>query len=660
MSDNNLKRKITFNNKEDSVIINSDSKFVLTAENINEIKSVVNNLSDELDRRLRFNEVFKYAKFNVPKTLTDNCQYIFEVELSDSPDFNDPIVLNSIDTFNKFNIFENGKWVAFTQDRYININDVGKSIQINLSEIISDDFKSYYGRCRWKNTNTSENQEYKGFSLGVFEYNDEKFDNNYITDFFIEGKTSVNEKETERYEAYYLTNDGRKVKVTSAVTFSTLNNVCQISSNELSIPALHENKCEIIKAEYVHSSIKLTAFLNISINPIILEKLKIEGDIDLIKNQEEKSFLVKAIYSDGSIKSVTTKCEKTLSLGSCKLSSNKIIGSGNFDEFGSLIITYVDDDFSNETLTITKYIKYEIDKYESLILDFPETITGMETSNLTYSVKLKFANSNKIVDVTNNAKISLINCKEFECKNGVITVFKDKFTSEKIVTGIVEYTDNNCDYNTISKTFNITIYPKYIVKIEARIYNDKLSEINETFEKERIFYKVFGIYNDGTSEELNLNNINIEFISSSNLELFKNSGMINLKSYEFPEIILINFSYEEDGKKYDTSKIFNVIPIKLVLIQKSLSNNTINPDTKVTFEFEAKYSDNTLKNINDKTKIELAAGNPNLIKEIEKNSITFNAPLTREESLTLMATYFDDDFISENKSIFFVVNVIKD
>ena len=89
-------------------------------------------------------------------------------------------------------------------------------------------------------------------------------------------------------------------------------------------------------------------------------------------------------------------------------------------------------------------------------------------------------------------------------------------------------------------------------------------------------------------------------------------------------------------------------------------DNTINPDTKVTFEFEAKYSDNTLKNINDKTKIELAAGNPNLIKEIEKNSITFNAPLTREESLTLMATYFDDDFISENKSIFFVVNVIKD
>ena len=47
-------------------------------------------------------------------------------------------------------------------------------------------------------------------------------------------------------------------------------------------------------------------------------------------------------------------------------------------------------DFSNETLTITKYIKYEIDKYESLILNFPETITGMETSNLTYSVKLKF------------------------------------------------------------------------------------------------------------------------------------------------------------------------------------------------------------------------------------------------------------------------------
>mgnify|MGYP007037129645 CR=1 FL=1 len=62
MSD--YKRKITFQDKEDSTIINSESKYVLTAENINEIKEVVNNLSDELANRLRFNHIFKFTRFN--------------------------------------------------------------------------------------------------------------------------------------------------------------------------------------------------------------------------------------------------------------------------------------------------------------------------------------------------------------------------------------------------------------------------------------------------------------------------------------------------------------------------------------------------------------------------------------------------------------------
>ena len=67
MSD--IKRRITFNDKEDSTILNPDSKYVLTASNINEIKEVVNNLSDELDNRLRFNHIFKYCRFNIPNSL---------------------------------------------------------------------------------------------------------------------------------------------------------------------------------------------------------------------------------------------------------------------------------------------------------------------------------------------------------------------------------------------------------------------------------------------------------------------------------------------------------------------------------------------------------------------------------------------------------------
>lgn len=80
--------KITFNNKQDSYILNQNSRFVLTADNVNEIKNVVNALSDKLSNVGKFSHIFKYIRFALP-TLNDNSNYDFIVELADNEKFID-------------------------------------------------------------------------------------------------------------------------------------------------------------------------------------------------------------------------------------------------------------------------------------------------------------------------------------------------------------------------------------------------------------------------------------------------------------------------------------------------------------------------------------------------------------------------------------------
>ena len=147
MSEYTLKR-ISFADKDDSVLLNSNSKFVLTADNVNEIKSVVNNLCDEVENRLRFNQVFKYAKFNVPSTLKDGCSYTFEFELSEDSSFEKSVAFTLENNFSKFSIFENNVWNDLTSNRLIIYNDRNKALKFDLSETISDSFKPYFGRCR--------------------------------------------------------------------------------------------------------------------------------------------------------------------------------------------------------------------------------------------------------------------------------------------------------------------------------------------------------------------------------------------------------------------------------------------------------------------------------------------------------------------------------
>ena len=59
--------KIEFPDKKDSWNLNSDSRYVLTAENVNEIKRVVNSLSGIFLKQLTFDEVHSYIRIRNPK-----------------------------------------------------------------------------------------------------------------------------------------------------------------------------------------------------------------------------------------------------------------------------------------------------------------------------------------------------------------------------------------------------------------------------------------------------------------------------------------------------------------------------------------------------------------------------------------------------------------
>ena len=67
---NEPKLKIEFNDKQNSILYNdTNEKFLLTAENVNEIKEVVNNLSDSLSSYVSESAILKYLTFIIPKSL---------------------------------------------------------------------------------------------------------------------------------------------------------------------------------------------------------------------------------------------------------------------------------------------------------------------------------------------------------------------------------------------------------------------------------------------------------------------------------------------------------------------------------------------------------------------------------------------------------------
>lgn len=104
-------KKIEFENKQNSLDING--KYVISSNDINEIKFVVNSLiTDIVDEEFKINSLFRYLRIQLPKNIgTDkniSLNVIFKNEI-------DEVILDSINNIDEFLIFKDSKFINLSQ-----------------------------------------------------------------------------------------------------------------------------------------------------------------------------------------------------------------------------------------------------------------------------------------------------------------------------------------------------------------------------------------------------------------------------------------------------------------------------------------------------------------------------------------------------------------
>lgn len=361
-------KKITFENKEDIVNLNSDSKFVLTASNVNEIKDVVNSLSDDLDNRITISEIFRYFRFNIPIGLDwhNNSFYIIKLELSKFNDFSNVIEINCAPNIQRFEdyyennyrsfpevnnetyfkVFKNGSWKNVS-DVIFTCEDEGAEVQIDLYEYIKDFGKNlsnfpFFGRYKLINLNGGFESEWNGFSLTFSNYNNElnfKPDYNRIE---INGPTTIFGKNTYYYNVVAW-NGAEKLNITDLCTFKVINeNISTINNNALTTNDTIVNEIQVLTANCVINGFPYSAQLNINICPLKIVSYYIGGP-EIIKEGEFAEYTVHGRLSNGDIIDLTNESEIVINSLNCTAVKKN----------GKIRVACMEHAYDNELFTLT-------------------------------------------------------------------------------------------------------------------------------------------------------------------------------------------------------------------------------------------------------------------------------------------------------------------
>lgn len=257
MSDE-LKLKIEFNDKKNSVLYNEiNEKYLLTAENINEIKEVVNNLSDSLSSYVKDVDVLKYLTFIIPTTLDEECEYSFELEISTELNFPN----NSIKTkkytlsnnYSQFSIFRNGVWQQCTNNIKIISTDFGSAIQFNVDENFpSLSNETLVGRYKW--INITNNNESEWFGCGIQNTINYDIDNIFkletLNNLYLSGRTTLNENDEETYSLIGITENGEEIDLTLEGQYKIYPfENCTLNKNTLSTGTLLKKSIHTLYAD---------------------------------------------------------------------------------------------------------------------------------------------------------------------------------------------------------------------------------------------------------------------------------------------------------------------------------------------------------------------------------------------------------------------------
>ena len=185
----NILNKITFEDKEDLINLNTDSNKVLTADNINEIKNTVNTLIDDYYNILTYDQIFKHIRFNIPKGLIKDNFYSLKIQLSSNRNFSEPKEIICYPTLtggqnnytleednnSGFSIFKNDNWISYKNLILMN-EDEDTEVKIDIQDFIKDENNiPFFGRYKLINLTSSEESVWHGFALGFSTYKNSDF-----------------------------------------------------------------------------------------------------------------------------------------------------------------------------------------------------------------------------------------------------------------------------------------------------------------------------------------------------------------------------------------------------------------------------------------------------------------------------------------------------
>ena len=237
--------------------------------------------------------------------------------------------------------------------------------------------------------------------------------------------------------------------------------------------------------------------------------------------------------------------------------------------------------------------------------------------------------------------------------------------TKKNVSLLFTYSEPDCNNLTYSEIINVLLDPKVLTDIDVEFIQNN-ENVFDTFENSSITYKIYGIYNDGSKQQIT-SNYDISLLTDSNCTINKSRKTITIGEHEFTNIAIFKISYTSNNVTLEKNRYLGINSISITKL--TASSDIVNGDPNTEWEtnynssktiyFNGTMSNQTESNITNNVTIRLASGNPNLINKIENNVISFNEPVLASEAVCFIGTYQNPKFASEIKSTHFVITVLK-
>ena len=355
--------KIKFQNKEDAISLNPSSTFILTADNINEIKRVINGLSDFLSVAVDYLQIFRYFRFNIPENLMKDIPYSLDIQLSKYKNFSEVISLSglyseSMENFldlpiseseTEFSVFKDNSWQYLSAVTFY-AYDANKEIRFDILSYLKDvvTFANdipFFGRYRLINLNDNSKSEWIGFSLSFGNFNNKHLFKTKYKSIKIKGETKIFGEKTYLYSVFGILNNDSEIDITNDCEFKISNlNISTLNGNKLTTKKVYNTEVQKLTAIYEEYGITYADELIIQIAPLELVNYYINCPNEILEN-ESIQFSIIGKFSDGSIKDL-------IQSSIISLNSTNCIRNGNVINSKSIA-------YDNELITLNAQYTYD-------------------------------------------------------------------------------------------------------------------------------------------------------------------------------------------------------------------------------------------------------------------------------------------------------------